>query len=424
MAPFAPFETSPHLAIGVSGGADSMALCLLAAAWARARGGTVTALTVDHGLRPEAALEAAQVGRWLRRFGIPHRILHWTGAKPDTGIQAAARVARRELLSNWCRQYGVLHLLLAHHAGDQAETVRMREDRGPGDGAAGMAAITETGGMRILRPLLGIGRGRLAACLEALGQPWIEDPSNEDPRFERVRVRMDLARAGHTAAAALIRGRAAGAARANREGEIAGLLANAVRLDPLGYAETDPDAIAAAPRGVALGALARLLRAVGGSEHGPRRAKLNALLDWITAGAGRTRTLGGCTVRREGSRLLVCREAGRIAPTTVAHAGETLSWDGRFRVTIPARLEGRVQIVPLGRAGAKRAAAALPGAPRQALETVPAVSVEGVRYPIVEPIRPQGDAPYGWPSGILAVFAPRRPLSGARFCPAPPCRGG
>src|SRR5215472_14255742 len=115
------FERRPRLAVAVSGGADSMALALSAAAWARHRGGAITALTVDHRLRPESTGEARQVGAWLTARGIAHETLVWEGPHPTGDIQAAARTARYRLLEAWCAQHGVLHLLTAHHREDQAE---------------------------------------------------------------------------------------------------------------------------------------------------------------------------------------------------------------------------------------------------------------------------------------------------------------
>src|SRR5580700_10131771 len=144
MAPFEPFEARPRLAVAVSGGADSMALALLAQRWAEARGGELTALTVDHRLREAAAGEAAQVGRWLGQRGITHRILVREDGHPRGGVQAAARDARYRLLESWCREAGVLHLLVGHHREDQAETLLLRLARGSGlDGLAGMAALAE-----------------------------------------------------------------------------------------------------------------------------------------------------------------------------------------------------------------------------------------------------------------------------------------
>src|ERR1700693_3737439 len=109
-----PFERAPRLAVAVSGGADSLALALFADAWARARGGRIAALTVDHRLRAASATEARQVGAWLAPRGIVHRTLAWEGPHPESDIQAAARAARYRLLEAWCEEQGILHLLTAH----------------------------------------------------------------------------------------------------------------------------------------------------------------------------------------------------------------------------------------------------------------------------------------------------------------------
>ena len=187
---FAPFESAPHLAVAASGGADSLSLCLLARDWAAARGGRVTALTVDHGLRPASEAEVAEVGAWMARYAIEHRVLRWRGEKPTTALQEKARVARYRLLCGWCRDNAVLHLLLGHNADDQAETVLQRLIRGSGtDGLAGMSALVETAEVRLLRPLLGCRAIDLRGFLRQRGEAWIEDPSNRDPRFFRTRLR-------------------------------------------------------------------------------------------------------------------------------------------------------------------------------------------------------------------------------------------
>src|SRR5262249_13344993 len=187
-----PFESRPRVAVAVSGGSDSMALALLAHDWATRRGGEIAALTVDHGLRTEAAAEARQVGRWLRGRGIAHRILRWRpppGALSG-GMQAAARAARYRLLADWGRQRGGLHVALAHQREDQAETVLLRLARGSGlDGLAAMAPIAERAGVRLIRPLLPIPRARLRATLAGAQQSWVDDPSNDDPAHARIRMR-------------------------------------------------------------------------------------------------------------------------------------------------------------------------------------------------------------------------------------------
>lgn len=179
--------------VAVSGGPDS--LCLLRAA-ARWRDNTsprpvVTAATVDHGLRPGSADEARTVGNWCADLGIPHAILCWTGRKPRTGIQAAARDARYALLEAHAAAQGARVLLTAHHADDQAETVLMRLLRGSGiHGLSGMPARRLRGqGLLHVRPFLDWPKARLVATLAAEGVPWIEDPSNRDIRFGRTAMR-------------------------------------------------------------------------------------------------------------------------------------------------------------------------------------------------------------------------------------------
>ena len=171
MQPIGPFEPAPRVAVAVSGGSDSLALCLLADRWAQARGGKVFALTVDHGLRPESGAEAAQVQRWLAARAISHRTRRWTGARRTGATQAEARAARFALLAGWCRRAGVLHLLLGHQREDQAETALQRLVHGSGiEGLAAMAPVRlamepDGRGVRLLRPLLSVPRDALAATL-------------------------------------------------------------------------------------------------------------------------------------------------------------------------------------------------------------------------------------------------------------------
>ena len=148
-----------HVAVGVSGGVDSLALCLLAHTWGEENGVKITALTVDHGLRKESAREAAQVKSWLTKRGIPHVTLLLDHPFPRHGIQAFARKWRFQLLGDWCRINPVDVVMLAHTIEDQMETICMRilADSGP-EGLSGMRHNTVVGGLRILRPLLKISK--------------------------------------------------------------------------------------------------------------------------------------------------------------------------------------------------------------------------------------------------------------------------
>ncbi len=270
MAPFAPFEDHPVLAVAVSGGRDSLALALLAQEWAERRGGRIVGLIVDHGLRPEAAREAAATHDLLARRGIEAAILRWQGAKPVRGLQEAARTARYGLLFDACRERGILHLLVAHHADDQAETVAMRAAHGSGaDGLAGMAALVERRHARLLRPLLPVPRARLTATLEALGVAWIDDPSNADPRFERVLVR--TAREGTDALDPLDPD--TGPRRAEREGRLARDAVEVLEIED-GVVGFDRAAFGRLAAGAKSGLLSRAVQAIGERDHPPRRERL------------------------------------------------------------------------------------------------------------------------------------------------------
>jgi tRNA(Ile)-lysidine synthase len=192
-AAFADFPGRHRLLVAVSGGPDSMALMGMLARWRDADISRRTVLhvaTVDHGLRAASAGEAAMVGREARRLGLPHSTLRWEGAKPGAGIQAAARLARYTLLAEEARRIEASIIATAHTLDDQAETVLMRFLRGSGPaGLAGMARQAIRGGLTHWRPLLGLSKGRLIATCEALGLPFIHDPSNTDPAFARPRLR-------------------------------------------------------------------------------------------------------------------------------------------------------------------------------------------------------------------------------------------
>ena len=358
MEPLGPFEASPALAVAVSGGADSLALCLSAQEWAVARGGAVTALTVDHGLRAGSADEAAQVGEWLRARGIEHRVLPWCGEKPRRGVQAKARDARYGLLRDWCRGHAVLHLLVAHHEDDQAETLLMRAGRASGfDGLAGMAALTDTDTPRLLRPLLGLGRARLRATLRSRGQAWIEDPSNRDPRFARVRVRAALeGGAWDTGELAGIAARI-GAIRAFDEALTNEWLARYAVLHPAGYAWLDLEGLRRAPRGLALRMLSRTVTCIGGRAYPPRRRGLARIYGTLAGEAPRRTTLGGCLLTPRGGRVLVCREARGTLPALAVRPGRpspTALWDGRFAIDVAMVDEGSrcgMHVQALGRRG-------------------------------------------------------------------------
>jgi tRNA(Ile)-lysidine synthase len=428
MAAVGPFESQPRLVVAVSGGADSMALCLLADRWARARGGRITALTVDHGLRPNAAREARQVGRWLTAKGIEHHVLRWRGPKPASGIQAAARAARYELLTSWLRRAGILHLLLAHHQEDQAETFLLRLERGSGpDGLAAMAAVVETPAVRLVRPLLAISRDSLRATLRALGQAWVEDPSNQDTAFLRVRVRGTLPAfrdLGWSAGQLAAETRNLAECRVVVEAKTVRRLARCCMLHPAGYAWVDGAALAEDPEDVSIRALARILLCIGGRSYTPRRDKLERLHRWLSeerlSGA---RTLGGCRIVPQTGRILVCREGRNVPGAMAVVPGHRFVWDARFAIEFvktAGAVNGLAHLVRLGRDGWADVVRDSPGLrrcqmPAPARFVLPALrddygvfSVPHLYYRRMDPAAPGVDI------GNV-VFCPVNTLSGAGF---------
>src|SRR2546429_6866043 len=189
---FADGGGAPAIVLAVSGGPDSIALMWLAARWrhALARGPRLVAVTVDHGLRPEAAAEARRVKRLARSLDLPHRTLRWTGPKPRTGLPAAARAARYRLLAQAARASGATHILTAHTRDDQAETLLMRMLRGSGiAGLAAMARETEREGVWLARPLLDVPKSRLVATLGRAKIAFADDPTHRDISFTPPRLR-------------------------------------------------------------------------------------------------------------------------------------------------------------------------------------------------------------------------------------------
>ena len=339
MAPLGPFEPEPRIAVAVSGGSDSLALCLLADRWARVRGGTVHALTVDHRLRPESGAEARQVGRWLAAYGIAHSTLRWRGTRGRSRIQEEARGARLALLTGWCRRARVLHLLLGHQREDQAETALQRLVRGSGiDGLAAMAPVRLAlepagGGVRLLRPLLPVPREALRATLARRGQPWIDDRSNRDMHHARPRLAHALAHLGAEGLSAARLARSASRAardRAALDRLVGDLLATCAHPSSAGFVTLDPDALRRAPPALALRVLGCAVTTVSGAPHPPRLKRLERLADRVLGERGSAATLGGCRVVPRDGRLIVCREPAAAAEVRPLAPGESVLWDRRF----------------------------------------------------------------------------------------------
>jgi tRNA(Ile)-lysidine synthase len=325
-----------RLALAVSGGSDSMAMLRMVHEWASTQDKLlrIFVLTVDHGLREVAGDEAKQVAQWCAGLGIAHETLRWDGQKPLTGIQAKARAARYDLMSAWCIAHDVPALLTAHTADDQAETVVMRSARtSSAKSLAGIWPERDWNGVRVLRPLLGLRRADLRSYLNEQNQNWIDDPSNDDVRFERVRVRQALAGDAE--------GFAEQALAAQRETRRASDLATQWCDESLIVHETGFLRFSSSQFASQIAAVQDeiLLQVIGrcGSSATPELQKRLDVLHWLVTARGCRRALGGVIFAKRKHDILVGREPGRISavPLVIPQSGQVV-WDHRFHISAVA----------------------------------------------------------------------------------------
>jgi tRNA(Ile)-lysidine synthase len=367
------FDADPlpdRLGVAVSGGGDSMALLHLLADWRLYGGPHVSAVTVDHGLRPEAAAEAALVARVCAGLGIPHHILTWNGRAAGGNLMDAARRARLRLIGEWAGAAGIRTVALGHTADDQAETVLMRLARGSGvDGLSGMALRRQASGLVWVRPLLIVPRADLRGYLARRGGPWVEDPTNDDPAHDRTRARQALAvleplgidrnRLAETAALMAL-------ARNALEQTAFAAARETARIEA-GDVVFRRDLMLALPMETQLRLLAHAIRWLTGADYRPRLSALMA----ARAGAldGRRRTLAGCLLTGTATALRMGREPGAAQ---AAEAAVGAPWDGRWIIEGPAEPGLAVRVT--GEAGlAARPDWRAAGLPRATLLAAPAV---------------------------------------------------
>ncbi len=331
------FEKNPEIAIATSGGADSMALLLLADNWAKSINGRVISLTVNHNLRPEASSEALQVAKWCKKYDIEHHILSW---EPDVGnihgIQESARNARYNLMTEWCNKNNILHLLLAHHMDDQVETMLFRLARGSNlDGLSAMSGQTIVSGVRLIRPFLHINKERLVHTLESSGQEWIEDPSNHNNKYTRVAIRNQLSK---------LRGKSDIKRRTTYviskfskfrsliDSYLVSQITDAVQIYPEGYAIIDIDKFLNTEPNISAKILGKLICALNGEAHPPRSEKLINLAKLITnKRLNKKYTIGGLLFEMlPNNRIIIYRESKSIGKPAIIRPNVPTLWDNRF----------------------------------------------------------------------------------------------
>ena len=295
------------MAVAVSGGVDS--ICLLH--WLHAAGADIVGLHVNHGLRDAAAAEEAYVRDTCAALGVPCVTFHWTGDKPTTGLEAAARDARYRFMTDYCRAHNIANLVVAHQADDQIETFLMNLARGSGlSGLAAMRAVSVRDGVRILRPLLGVRRAELVAYCDAHNIRYYADEMNTDEKYTRVKMRQnrhaldrDL---GISDARILLAIENLGRVR-DREDDMVAQLARSVMGD--GYAMFSDSFLFDLAPDIGLKLLGTLIQTIGGDCYRPR---LDSLRGAMARLGGDTKfTLGHCTLRRLDTRIIIVPEGAK-----------------------------------------------------------------------------------------------------------------
>ncbi|MEO6301462.1 MAG: tRNA lysidine(34) synthetase TilS [Paracoccaceae bacterium] len=312
----------------MSGGGDSMAMLHLAVA----AGVPVRVVTVDHGLRAEAAAEAVAVARVCAGLGVLHEVLRWHWDKRGN-LQDAARRGRRLLIGDWAKRAGLAAVALGHTQDDLAETFVMRLARGAGvDGLSAMSARWEAEGVTWVRPLLTVSRGELRDYLRGIGVAWADDPSNENVRFDRVKARQALRvlePLGVTAARlAEVAGHLA-EARDALEG-VADLAAVHVLRAEAGVVRISAQGLSAQPAEVQRRLVLRVIQWIAPAEYGPRGTAVTALLARLLA--GKPGVLAGCRFIVGKGGIVAFRE-GKAVEGVVC--GLDQLWDGRWRALGP-----------------------------------------------------------------------------------------
>jgi len=385
------------IGLAVSGGGDSMAMLYLAHNWTRVYGVRLWVVTVDHGLRPESGDEAAMVAEECHVLGWPHAVLRWNWDRTGN-MQDAARRGRLALIDRW--RGDLRHVLFAHTMDDQAETVLMRLARGSGvDGLSGMRPARDvvphalevpplqaghwTGdlpprrgqqpGFQILRPCLGMERDALRHYARCLKGRWVEDPSNEDRGYDRVRVRHLLRKLGDEGITT--RGLADTADRLARardglRARLAEAVGNVCADAPLGQVRILRDGFAGLDRETQLRMLTAALCYVSGAKYRPRATASENLLAQVLSGGGGT--LHGAEVLVEKTHMRVLRE---YAAVRRADSAPGALWDDQWIVSgLAGALAQGARIRALGEAGWQQIPPRSdPGVPYRAALALPAV---------------------------------------------------
>ncbi|WP_420586422.1 tRNA lysidine(34) synthetase TilS [Ruegeria sp.] len=365
-----PERLPSRLGVAVSGGGDSVALLHLLYDIAQAEQVELLAATVDHGLRPESGAEAARVAEQSAQMGISHEILPWHGWDGEGNLQDRARQARYGLLTDWARRNDLHAIALGHTADDQAETLLMRLGRAAGvTGMSGMSITRDQDGVTLLRPMLGITRQALRDYLAEIGASWIEDPSNHDLKFDRIKARQALSELGPLGISAESLARVAENLAQAREALAQFTRDSALKVATVDRGDVcvDRSGFVQLPEEIQRRLVIGIIAWISGPGYPPRRSAVDQAVGAVRD--GHTLTLSGCLLVPKGDKTWFCRELNTVALET---ASPHEVWDNRWVLSGPQTRDAEVRA--LGEVGLPQVPdwRAL-GKPRAVLLSSPAV---------------------------------------------------
>lgn len=302
-------ETSRTIAVAVSGGSDSLSLCIMLHFLSKELNFSLIALTINHALRPESFQEAQEVQNIMKQFSIEHYILTWEGEKPTSNIQEIARNARYTLLTNFCFKEHIPILMTAHQQNDQAENFIMRAEHGAGIyGLSGIPAISIINNIKIIRPLLNFTKQELQSFLQDLNIKWIEDPSNNNPRFARVRARNLLDKHPKWIEKLAILSNNLSRTKECIEYYLKKSIQELVLSNSI-YDELELDKFNSLPQEIRFRMMSHLLQTRSEQDKPARAERIDNLLAKLTKGKGfSAATLSHCLIKRKKNKIIITKE--------------------------------------------------------------------------------------------------------------------
>ncbi|PIB24024.1 tRNA lysidine(34) synthetase TilS [Amylibacter kogurei] len=333
----------------VSGGSDSIAMLTLLADWCAQNERNLFVATVNHNLRKEAASEAAFVAEFCAKRGIAHETLIWSGWDQQGNLQDAARNARKHLLSQWAKKNAIQTIMIGHTKDDQAETVLMRLLRGSGvDGISGIFPIEVADGLTWMRPLLEYNRQDLRDYLVSINQTWVDDPSNTETRFDRVKLRnilQDIKDAGLSTHGIMTTANNMKRARHYLENALSNAASDICQVTGAGSILIDKAKFCVLDAELRLRLVAHCLKQISGGIYPPRLNALEMVVGRLLS--GQSASLNGCLLRLRVDKMI---EISREPNAMSSQQGITNLFDNVWEIT-SAQKSSDVIVAPLGETG-------------------------------------------------------------------------